>query len=81
MARNPPQLPGIQKEKFFMAMSYKVLKAQPKTLNKANVTGAWGERVTNHSSSPSPAVLPPMSLFVKKMVETGLVFEPRNIKM
>lgn len=35
---------------------------------------------TKHSSSSSPAVLLPMSLFVKKMVETGLVFEPRNIK-
>lgn len=55
-------------------MSYKVLKAQPGTLNKAKIAIAWVEQVIKRSSSSSPTV----SVLVKKTVETALVFEPRN---
>lgn len=59
-------------------MSYKVLKAQSRTLPKAKITIAWVEQVRNHSSSSSPAVPPPISPLVKETEETGLVFEPRD---
>lgn len=38
MAINPAWLSGVLTEKLLTAKSYKVLKAQPKTLNKAKIT-------------------------------------------
>lgn len=61
-----------------MAMSYKVLKAQPRTLHKAKITTAWVEQVINHGSSSSPAATSPINLLVKKTQEMGVVFEPRD---
>lgn len=40
MAVNPTRLSGIVIEKLLMATSYKVLKAQPRTLHKAKTTTA-----------------------------------------
>lgn len=38
MAINPPRLAGVLMGRLLMTMSYKVLKAQPKTLDKAKIT-------------------------------------------
>lgn len=40
MAINPPRFAGILLGKLLMTMSYTVLKAQPKTLNKAKIATA-----------------------------------------
>lgn len=67
-------------QKLPTALSYKVLKARPKTLNKAKITIAWVEQVINPGSlPPAPAVPPQISFLVKKTTGTRLVFEARNL--